>query len=216
MPHIHNRPSDCLVNLDFEFDDAGSREYWREILRKDRHKARAGDCSVIAVSLVLEQRYGDTLFDLEFLTRQMKPNRLHFRQEIRNGGLGGLLRGIKHLHPRRSNPLYTTYSEVLDEYLIWVKSSFAMVYGEDSGNTQRCICDPSATFVVDGRLRGRGDHTSAIIDGVIRGEIDIGDEDFEVVHVWQLNPSIKLYRKRREEEREKFLEETRLFLQNRH
>ena len=164
MPHIHNHPSDCLVNLDFEFDDGGSREYWRDILRKDRHKARAGDCSVIAASLVLEQRYRDTLLDLESLTRQMKPNRLHFQQEIRKGGLGGLLRGIKHLNPRRSSPLYATYSDVLDEYLIWEKSIFSLVFGEDSGNFQRCICDPSATFVVDGRIPGIDDHTSAIIE----------------------------------------------------
>ena len=53
--HIHSHPSDCLVNLGFEFDDGGSRKYWRDILHKDRHKAGAGDCSVIAASIALEQ-----------------------------------------------------------------------------------------------------------------------------------------------------------------
>ena len=215
MQHIHSHPSDCLVNLGFEFDDGGSREYWRDILHKDRHKAGAGDCSVIAASIALEQRYDDTFFDLHFMTRFRKENIFHFKQEIRKGGLGGLLRGIKHLHPKRSNPLYATYSEVLDHYLSWVKASFAMVYGEDSGNIQSCICDPDATFIVDGRFPGIDDHTSAIIDGVIRGEIDIGDVDFEVVHVWKMHPSIKAYRRQREEEQERFLEETRSFLQNR-
>ncbi len=95
MPHTHNRPSDCLVNLDFEFDDGGSRECWGDILRKDRHKARAGDCSVIAASLALEQWYEETLSTLQFMTRFRKQNVLRFKQEIRKGGLGGLLRSLR-------------------------------------------------------------------------------------------------------------------------
>ena len=88
-----------------------------------------------------------------------------------------------------------------------------MVYGEDSGNIQRCVCDPSATFIVDGILHGRGEHSSAIIDGVICGELDIGDEDFEVIHVWKMNPSIKANRKQRKEEVYKVLERTKKLLQ---
>ena len=213
MPLLHDNPADCLVNLGCRFDDAGSRQYWQEVLHKERNPNVAGDCSIIAASLALEQRYDETAFDLKFLTRWMKPNRMHFWHEIRKGGLIDLLRGIKHLHSNRSDPLYGTYSEVLDHYLSVDRASFSMAYGEDSGNIQRCICDPSATFIVDGLLHGRGEHSSAIIDGVICGEIDIGDEDFEVVHVWKMNPSIKAYRKQRKEEVKKVLEKTKKLLE---
>ena len=213
MPFLHDNPTDCLSNLDFQFDDAGSRQYWQEVLHKEREPSVAGDCAVIAASLALEQQYDETASGLKFLTWWMKPNRLHFRHEIRKGGLIGLLRGIKRLHSKPSNPLYGTYGQVLHHYLSVDRASFSMLYGEDSGDIQRCIRDPSATFIVNGIIHGRGYHSSAIIDGVICGEIDIGDEDFEVEHVWKMNPSLRAYRKQREEELEKFLEETKKVLE---
>ena len=213
MPLLHDNPTDCPGNLNFHFDDAGSRQYWQDVLRKERNPTVAGDCSIIAAALALEQRYDETVSDLKSLTMRIKPNRLHFRREIRKGRPGTLLRGMKHLHPKRSDPLYGTYSEVLDHYLTWEKAHFAMVYGEDSGNIQRCVCDPNATFIVDGIVQGRGDHSSAIIDGVIYGEIDIGDEDFQVIHVWKMNPSVKEYRRQRKIEVKNLLEKTERLLE---
>ena len=173
----------------------------------------AGDCSIIAAALALEQRYGKTALDLKSLTMTIKPNLLHFKREIRKGRPGALLRGIKHLHPKCSDPFYGTYIEVLDHYLTWEKTLFAMVYGEGSGNIQRCVCDPNATFIVNGIVQGRGDHSSAIIDGVIYGEINIGDGDFRVTHVWKMNPSIKAYRLQRKAAVENLLEKTERLLE---
>ena len=154
MPLLHDNPTDCPGNLDFHFDDAGSRQYWQNVLRKERNPTTAGDCSVIAAALALEQRYDETVSDLKSLTMRLKINRLHFMREIRQGRPSALLRGIKHLHPKRSDPLYGTYSEVLDHYLTWEKALFTMVYGEDSGNIQRCVCDPERD-VYCGRNRAR-------------------------------------------------------------
>ena len=73
---------------------------------------------------------------------------------------------------------------------------------------------PNATFIVDGIVQGRGDHSSAIIDGVIYGEIDIGDEDFRVIHVWKMNPYVKEYRRQRKIELENLLERTERLLED--
>ena len=43
MPFLHDNPTDCPGNLDFHFDDAGSRQHWQDVLRKERNPIHLSD-----------------------------------------------------------------------------------------------------------------------------------------------------------------------------
>ena len=212
--HRHFHPSECLPNFKYEKNVSGRMEYI--YLFEDAFSSKqAGDCAIIAVALATRSDYLNAYSSLNTFMRNApilpNPNKKgELLQYIKQRLADMFQRNPKHRDPIYGVPSYV-YGQYLEDPLL---SGFSMVYGKGSGNIFPCICDPNAIFVVDGFLDTviggyptKGAHVSAIVEGVVLGDIDITRGDFDVLHVWKLDPQRKSWRDELDRENERRLKE---------
>ena len=179
----HQQPEGCLRNLDFRRYDAGRAQYLKETSGKA--KRYTGDCAVIAVAIALNRTYAEARGTLH-----RRWSHLHPRENNRTTSSGRILGAVLKYAPtpllslRKHEPMNGTPSIVYGGLLEIPINGFAMIYGENQGQPQVCLCEPQKVFVVDGYVPSQdGSHVTAIKDGSIIGDFDVRD-DFQITHIW--------------------------------
>ena len=196
---VHKHPDECLPFLDFEYNDGGREDYFRKLLKTGVPKG-IGDCAVVAVSLATlvnpdykspALSYHDALDALTEFNHGLKPwKRRRFRETKKKY----IWRRFKEILveqtcggiPKHQNPIYGTDTNTYSAYLTRM-CGYTLVFGEPCMTEQFCLCAAKGTLVLDGRIKGRGEHSTAIIKQKIVDGINIGgdDIDFHVIHVWE-------------------------------
>ena len=183
---IHGHPDDCIKTLEFHKDDAGRADYFQS--RDLRITRSHGDCAVVACALGAGVSY-DQAFDwLSNVTLSFRRwNRRTFKEPWLQFILRWTTQNISELFPhtqlKHRSPLYGTHTDVYS-FALSAFANFSLMFGEPSRATRCCLCSQGGIFVVDGILAKGEAHVTAIVDGAIRGDVDIRRDSFNVRHVW--------------------------------
>ena len=183
---IHGHPDDCIKTLEFHKDVAGRPDYFesRDLCVTRSH----GDCAVVACALGAGVSY-DQAFDwLSDVTLSFRRwNHRTFNEPYPRFILRWITQNISEYFPhtqlKHRNPLYGTHTDVYS-YVLIAMANFRLVFGEPLRATSCCLCSRGGIFVIDGVSAEGEAHVTAVIDGAIRGDVDIRRNPFNVRHVW--------------------------------
>ena len=179
----HRHPGECLPTLDFCRGDAGRGLFFAN----SAIPAGAGDCAAIAVAYATHMTYSQAMEALCTEVSRLETWKIQLPQE---SCLKYLFRRIRHWLaevfkrelPAHRNPLFGVHTNAYATLL--EKQFYRGGPVEPALKKFTCICNPDYDFVIDGRVAGRGSHVATIVQCVVRGDVDITQDNFEISNLW--------------------------------
>ena len=180
---IHKHPDKCLQTLLFRWGDAGRKAYFGSEPMPDN----SGDCTVIAISYATQMSYADSVSLLCSVMNRMETWKLRLSEETWMKSKIRMCRrwideNLKHGLPHHRNPVCGVHTDTYDRVL--TRHGYRGGPLANAAAYFSCICDAGWDFVVDGQVTDRGFHVATIVQGVVKGDVDITHGNFQVTSLW--------------------------------